>query len=161
MILEDHWWNHHQGLEKPLELCSEGSRDGKLVYHLEIFLGWVEKSVDTLLLMHEDHFIEKMVFWPRPRWWIVQTQTHEVHRMAKLRSWGEVKFMSSTIIVPYLVWVEQYMALTQKETPPPTAIMDIGKGTFGSPATCVPFLVWLGQEWLFDQKDAFSKESSP
>jgi hypothetical protein len=34
------------------------------------------------------------------------------------------------------------------------------KGTFGSPAAWVPFLVWLGQEWLFDQKDAFSQESS-
>jgi hypothetical protein len=61
--------------------------------------------------------------------------------MAKLRSRGEVKFLSSTIIVPYLVWVEQYMALTQKDPPPPTAIMDLGKGTFGSPAACVPFLI--------------------
>jgi hypothetical protein len=34
------------------------------------------------------------------------------------------------------------------------------KGTFGSPAACIPFLVWLGQEWLFDQKKAFSQESS-
>jgi hypothetical protein len=36
--------------------------------------------------------------------------------MAKLISRGEVMFMSSTIIAPYLVLVEQYMALTQKET---------------------------------------------
>jgi hypothetical protein len=62
-----------------------------------------------------------MVFQPRPRWFIVQTRTHEVHRMAKLRSRGEVKFMSCTIIVSYLVWVEQCMALTQKETLPSTS----------------------------------------
>jgi hypothetical protein len=40
--------------------------------------------------------------------------------MAKLRSRGEVKFMSSTIIVSYVVSVEQYLALTQKETLPST-----------------------------------------
>jgi hypothetical protein len=72
------------------------------------------------MLRHEDHFIEKMVFQPWPRWWTVQTRTHEVHCMAKLRSQGGVKFMSSIIIVPYLVSVEQYMALTQKETLPST-----------------------------------------
>jgi hypothetical protein len=105
---------------KPSELYSEVSQDGKLVYHPKIFLGWVEQSANILMLRHEDHFIEKMVFPARQRWWIVQTQTHEVHCMAKLRSWGEVKFMSSTIIVMYLVWVEQYMALTQKETLPST-----------------------------------------
>jgi quinolinate synthase len=116
MILEDYWQIHHRGIGKPSELYSEVSRDGKLIYHPEIISGWVEQSTDILMLRHEDHFIEKMVFQPRPRWWIVQTQTHEVHRMAKLRSQGELKFMSSTIIVPYLVWVEQYMALTQKET---------------------------------------------
>jgi hypothetical protein len=120
MISKDHWWTHHWCMGKPSELYSKVSRDGKLVYHPEIFLGWVEQSVDILMLRHEDHFIEKMIFQPRPRWWIVQTQIHEVHRMAKLRSWGKVKFMSSTIIVLYLVWVEQYMALTQKETLPST-----------------------------------------
>jgi hypothetical protein len=84
------------------------------------FSGWVEQSADILMLRHENHFIEKMVFMPRPRWWIVQTRTHEVHHMAKLRSRGEVKFVLSIIIVSYLVWVEQYMALTQKETLPST-----------------------------------------
>jgi hypothetical protein len=101
---------------KPSKLYSEVPRDGKLVYHLEILSGRVDQSMIILMLRHEDHFIEKMVFQPRLRWWTVQTQTHEVHRMTKLRSRGEVKFMSSTIIVPYLVWVEQYIALTQKET---------------------------------------------
>jgi hypothetical protein len=120
MILKDHWRTNHRGMGKPLELYSEVSRDGKLVYHSKIFLGWVEYSVDILMLRHEDHFIKKIVFHPRQRWWTVHTRTHEVHRMAKLRSRGEVKFMSSTIIVPYLVWVEQYMALTQKETLPST-----------------------------------------
>jgi hypothetical protein len=52
---------------KPLELYSEVSRDGKLVYHPEIFSGCVERSVDILMLRHEDHFIEKMVFQPRSR----------------------------------------------------------------------------------------------
>jgi hypothetical protein len=40
--------------------------------------------------------------------------------MAMLRSRGEVKFMSSTIVVPFFIWVEQCMALTQKETLPST-----------------------------------------
>jgi hypothetical protein len=118
MISEDHWWTHHRGMGKPSELYSEVSQDGKLVYHPEFFLGWVVQSTDILMLRHEDHFIEKMVFQPRPRWWTVHTWTHEVHHMAKLKSRGEVKFMSSTIIVSYLVWVEQSMALTQKETLP-------------------------------------------
>jgi hypothetical protein len=47
---------------KPSEVYSEVSRDGKLVYHPEIFLGWVEQSADILMLRHEDHFISKMVF---------------------------------------------------------------------------------------------------
>jgi hypothetical protein len=120
MISEDHWWTHHRGMGKPSELYSEVFRDGKSVYHIEIFSGWVEQSADILMLRHEDHFIEKMVFQPKPRWWTIQTRTHEAHHMAKLRSRGEVKFMSSTIIVPYLFWVKQYMALTQKETLPST-----------------------------------------
>jgi hypothetical protein len=52
---------------KPSELYSKVSRDGKLVYHLEIHLGGVEQSVDILMLRHEDHFIEKMVFQLRSR----------------------------------------------------------------------------------------------
>jgi hypothetical protein len=47
---------------KPSELYSEVSRDGKLVYHPEIFSGRVEQSTDVMMLRHEDHFIEKMVF---------------------------------------------------------------------------------------------------
>jgi hypothetical protein len=31
------------------------------------FLGWVEQSEDILMLRHEDHFIEKIVFQPKPR----------------------------------------------------------------------------------------------
>jgi hypothetical protein len=112
MISEDHWWTHHRSMGKSSELYSEVSRDGKRVYHPEIFSGWVEQSADILMLRHEDHFIEKMVFQPRLGWRIVQTWTHEVHRMAK--------FMLSTIIVMYLAWVEQYMVLTQKETLPST-----------------------------------------
>jgi hypothetical protein len=105
---------------KPSKLYYEVSWDGKLVYHLEFFSGWVKQSGDILMLRHEDHFIETMVFQPRIGWWIVQTRTHEVHRMAELRSREEAKFMSSTIIVLYLVWVEQFIALTQKETLPST-----------------------------------------
>jgi hypothetical protein len=62
MISDDHWWTHHRGMGKPSELYSEVSRGGKQVYHPTIFLGWVEQSADTLMLRHEDHFIEKMVF---------------------------------------------------------------------------------------------------
>jgi hypothetical protein len=47
---------------KPSELYSEVSQNGKLVYHLEFFSGLVEQSADILILRHEDHFIEKMVF---------------------------------------------------------------------------------------------------
>jgi hypothetical protein len=47
--------------------------------------------------------------------------------MAKLRSLGEVKFMSSTIIVLYLVSMEQYMALTQKETLPSTNCHNVSR----------------------------------
>jgi hypothetical protein len=47
---------------KPSELYSEVSRDGKYVYHQEIFLGRGEQFVDILMLRHEDHFIGKMVF---------------------------------------------------------------------------------------------------
>jgi hypothetical protein len=47
---------------KSSELYSKVSQDGKLVYHLEIFLGRVEQFIDILMLRHEDHFIEKMVF---------------------------------------------------------------------------------------------------
>jgi hypothetical protein len=47
---------------KPSKLYSEVSRDGKLVNHPKIFLGGVEQSADILMLRHEDHFIEKMVF---------------------------------------------------------------------------------------------------
>jgi hypothetical protein len=47
---------------KPLELYYEVSQDGKVVYHQEIFLRYVKQSVDILMLRHEDHFIEKMVF---------------------------------------------------------------------------------------------------
>jgi hypothetical protein len=47
---------------KPSELYSEVSRDGKLVYHLEIFSGFVEQSAHILLLRHEDHVIETIVF---------------------------------------------------------------------------------------------------
>jgi hypothetical protein len=46
----------------PSKLYSEVSRDGKLVYHPEIFLGCVEQPVNILMLRHEDHSIEKMVF---------------------------------------------------------------------------------------------------
>jgi hypothetical protein len=49
-------------MEKTSELYSEVSRDGKLVYHPEIFLGRVEQFADILMLRDEDHFIEKMVF---------------------------------------------------------------------------------------------------
>jgi hypothetical protein len=52
---------------KPPELYSKVSRDGKLVYHPEIFSGCVEQFADILMLGHADHFIEKMVFYPRPR----------------------------------------------------------------------------------------------
>jgi hypothetical protein len=52
---------------KPSELYFEVYQDGKLIYHPEIFLGSVEQSVDILMLRHEDHFIEKMVFQPRIR----------------------------------------------------------------------------------------------
>jgi hypothetical protein len=162
MISEDHWRTHHGGMGKPSKLYYEVSRNGKLVYHPEFFSGWVEQSANILMLRHEDHFIQKMVFQPRPRWWTVQSWTHKVDRMAKLRSRGEVKFMWSTIIVLYLAWVEQYMALTQKESVPSTNYHNGSrKGHFGSPAACIPFLVWLGQEWIFDQKNAFSQESSP
>jgi hypothetical protein len=54
-------------MEKPSELYSGVSQDGKLVYHLKIFLGWVEQSEDILMLRQEDHFIEKIVFQPKPR----------------------------------------------------------------------------------------------
>jgi hypothetical protein len=47
---------------KPLELSSEVSRDGEPVYHPEIFTSLVKQSVDILMLRHEDHFIEQMVF---------------------------------------------------------------------------------------------------
>jgi hypothetical protein len=47
---------------KPSELIYEVSQDRELVYHPEIFLGWVEQSMDKLTLRHEDQFIEKMVF---------------------------------------------------------------------------------------------------
>jgi hypothetical protein len=47
---------------KPSELYSKVSGDGKLVYHLEIFSDQVEQSTDILMLRHEDHIIEKMVF---------------------------------------------------------------------------------------------------
>jgi hypothetical protein len=52
---------------KPSKLYSKVSQDQKLVYHPEIFSGWVKQSTDILMLRHEDHFIEKMVFEPRPR----------------------------------------------------------------------------------------------
>jgi hypothetical protein len=47
---------------KPSELYFEVSRDGKLVDHPELFSGLVEQSAEILMLRHEDHFIEKMVF---------------------------------------------------------------------------------------------------
>jgi hypothetical protein len=49
-------------MEKPSELYSEISRDGKLVYHPEFFLGLVEQFTNILILRYEDHFTEKMVF---------------------------------------------------------------------------------------------------
>jgi hypothetical protein len=52
---------------KPSELYSEVSRDGKPVYDPKIFSGRVKQSADILMLRQEDHFIEKMVFQPRPR----------------------------------------------------------------------------------------------
>jgi hypothetical protein len=47
---------------KPSKLYSGVSRDGKPVYHPKIISGSVKQFADILMLRHEDHFIEKMVF---------------------------------------------------------------------------------------------------
>jgi hypothetical protein len=47
MISEDHRRTHHQGMGKPSKLYSKVSQDQKLVYHPEIFSGWVHGHIDV------------------------------------------------------------------------------------------------------------------
>jgi hypothetical protein len=162
MIWEDHWQTHHRGMGKPLELYSEVSWDGKLVYH--------PKIVRAESSSPRTYRCWGMKITTLRKWFSSQGQDDEQFRLEPTRStaWlsSDHEGKSSLCHLPLLFrilfeWNNTWLWHKRRLSTPPTTIMDLGNGTFGSPIAYVPFLVWLGQEWLFYQKDAFSQESSP
>jgi hypothetical protein len=138
-----HRWTHHWGMGKPLGLYSEVPQDGRLVHHLEFYYrlnGAVRGHIDAKATWFSSQEQNDEQFKLEP------TRSTTFKLRLKLRAREEVKFVSSTIIVSYLVWMEQYMASMQIETLPST---NCHNGSWEK-------VTLAGQKWCFDQKEAFS-----
>jgi hypothetical protein len=141
-----HGWTHHQGMGKPLGLHFEVPRDGRLVHDLEFYYGlsWVVCGhIDAKSGGFSSHGRNDEQYRLEP----MRSTAFKV--WLKFRDRGEVMFVSSAIIVPYLVWVEQYMTSIQKEILLSTNCHNgsWGKVTLAWPTACIPYIIWLGQRW--------------
>jgi hypothetical protein len=134
-------------------------RDGRLVHFLEFYYGlsWaVCGHIDAKVGGLSSHSRDDDQFRFKP------TRSTAFKVWLNLSARGEVKFVSSAIIVLYLVWVEQYMASIQTRFPSTNYHNGSwGKVTLALPATYVPYLVWVGQSGDLTRRTPFPQESSP
>jgi hypothetical protein len=122
-------WTHHQGMGKPLELYYEVSWDEKPVYHSEFF--WAKSSNPRT------YWCWGMKITSFRKWFSSQGQDDEQFRVEPTRSTAWLSLdhegKSSLCDLPLLFyilleWNNTWLWHKRRVSPPPTTIMDLGKG---------------------------------